>query len=1323
MKYVYLKINCNLCWQCGQLCFIILLLILMLTSIFYAQIAIANVQLSSNEKEWIKNHPVITVGSDATWAPVEFINKKGIHAGLSIDYINKIASLTGLRFQWIKEKSWKRILEKAKQKKIDMLSAVAITEERKKYFYLTRPYIVTPLLFFSTRRSFYVSNIKDLEGKRIGVVEAYAGQKILLQSKLQLDVVPVKSIVDGLQKLRSNKIDYYIDTLLVTSYYISKFGYSDVKVVGESPLKYNLAMGVRKDWPELQNILQKSLDAISSHERNKIYKKWISVKLEKQFDYSLFWKILAGVVLLLIVILYWNYILNKSVAAKTRALKNELQERLKTESALRESELRFRTIFNQAIDPVYISDLHGNFVNVNKRACDVLGYSLNEILQLKVWDIDGIYNDRSNVTSFLKQLVVEKSVIFSTEHRKRDGTIFPVELSMGLIDLDEKQYVIGIARDVSERKKSERILHEHQQKIDAIFESSKDWIWIINLAGKHTFSNPAVETILGFTADEVIGKDSLLMMHPEDGEKTKQIMPQWIDSKSGWEGQVIRWKHKNGDWVFLESNASPILDSTGVLMGFMGVDRDISERIEMENKLYESEAYHRELYERAQVGLFNTSLSQARVINCNERYLELFGFLSFEEASNYDLSTLYASEDGRERVKKLLAQNEIMRNEEIEFRTKNGTTFWGQISVTLKKDTDITDGVIVDITDKKIKDSKIRESEEMYRTLFETSSDGIGIISDVFLEGNEKYVEMFGATPETFFGKSPVDFSPEFQPDGMASAVKAKMLIDAAMSGKPQYFEWLHVRPDGTLWDAEITLNKVLIGGEVRLQVTARDVTGRNAMQKEKEKLMEQLAHSQKMEAIGNLAGGLAHDFSNILNGIIGSTDLLKMQFSQKEYGDAGKINKYLDVIHDASFRATDMIKQLLSLSKGYSMKNTLVDINRSVKNVIKICKNTFSKSIEIDFTLLENKSFINGDPTQIEQVILNLCVNASHAMTTMRNEDEPEGGLLAITVSKIMADEFFVQSHGIAKPDIPYLIISISDTGVGMDDRVKEKIFNPFYTTKEDSGTGLGLSMVYAIVKEHGGFVDVYSEFGVGSNFKVFLPEVIDVEVGFANTQMNKIIPGTGNVLIIDDEEIVRISAEGILAAAGYTITLAETPFKGIELYKQHHHELDAVILDMAMPGMSGLEVLKQIRTVNASIPILLSSGNKEDQRVKKSIAMGVESFLEKPYSAALLTKALKELLENREFKSDVLFEKFDNDRNVAVKHAKNVPVADIDISLITKELRVRLKEALLSLNVEAIDNVLIDISNVDKSLAQTLKKYTKNFDYKSILNALENE
>lgn len=451
------------------------------------------------------------------------------------------------------------------------------------------------------------------------------------------------------------------------------------------------------------------------------------------------------------------------------------------------------------------------------------------------------------------------------------------------------------------------------------------------------------------------------------------------------------------------------------------------------------------------------------------------------------------------------------------------------------------------------------------------------------------------------------------KPNGISSVLLASIVLKGKVTGVVSFEHPGNIRS----WEED----------ECAFAVIFADHVSRILSDVEKNILESQLIQSQKMETIGTLVGGLAHDFNNLLGGIVGSLSLLKYKYNDI---NSDELLKYLNMMENASGRATDLVKQLLAVASKQDLAMIPVDLNNSVKNIVKISRNTFDKSVEIIQHYHDSPAVTNADPIQIEQVLLNLCINAYHAMTVMKPDNEKKGGTLTIDIRLLKTDEIFRQLH----PDAvspAYWIISIEDTGIGMNKKTLERIFEPFFTTKKNTsvkGSGLGLTMVYNIIRDHGGFIDVKSEVNTGSVFQVYMPVLEQEYTDTIKGSENRIFPGEGLILVIDDEEVMRITMKKMLQAAGYSVVLAENGEEGIGIYKKRPGEITAVILDMAMPRKSGRDVFYDLQKINPEIKVLLATGYRHDERSEEILKAGVKGFIQKPFTVYELSEAVYKVL-----------------------------------------------------------------------------------------------
>jgi PAS domain S-box-containing protein len=484
-----------------------------------------------------------------------------------------------------------------------------------------------------------------------------------------------------------------------------------------------------------------------------------------------------------------------------------------------------------------------------------------------------------------------------------------------------------------------------------------------------------------------------------------------------------------------------------------------------------------------------------------------------------------------------------------------------------------------------------------------------------FIDGNRKIEELTGYSRGEFIGKNLLKLS-LFSNDQMP---KAEHLLAMNALNKPTGpDEFTFRRKDGTLVDVEMITHPVKIGAKRLVLGITRDITERKRAELEKTELEAQLRHAHKMEAIGQLAGGVAHDFNNMLAAVMGFADLIKRRF-----GTAGpELSKYIGRIQDASKNMADLTAKLLAFARKGKLEMTSVPVNDIIVEVIRLLEHTIDKRIRI-VQNLRGAPAIYCDKTQMQNALVNLAVNARDAM--------PDGGELTFATDAVEFTGETGPFSSFAVTPGRYVSIRVTDTGIGMDEAIKSHIFEPFFTTKEmGKGTGLGLASVYGTVKGHSGYIEVESAVGKGTSFQLYFP--LSEEQSLKPAELSQIVSaGKGTVLVVDDEELLRLMSEEMLTQIGYTVHSARDGKEAVEYYLNHFQHIDLVILDLIMPILGGYECFKQMKNINPGIKALVSSGFSMHGEASKCIDEGALGILHKPYNWALLSKFVAEAMGGR--------------------------------------------------------------------------------------------
>jgi PAS domain S-box-containing protein len=543
---------------------------------------------------------------------------------------------------------------------------------------------------------------------------------------------------------------------------------------------------------------------------------------------------------------------------------------------------------------------------------------------------------------------------------------------------------------------------------------------------------------------------------------------------------------------------------------------------------------------------------------------------------------------------------------ELQNRTKNDTLTWHSVTISPVRD---PQGAVThflatqeDITSRKEAEKALAESEALYRKVIEASFDGIGITEGgVVRDANRGFAEMFGYAQDEVIGKLILDFVA----DESVEAIRQRLAEE--MEGT---YELVGKRKDGSKVLLEATARTHNIGGRPGRLTALRDVT-------QKRQLEEQYRQAQKMEAVGRLAGGVAHDFNNLLTVITSCTELLLM-----DTGECDPRRDNLEEIRKAAQGAAALTRQLLAFSRQQVVEPKLVTIEEVVVTAEKMLQRLIGEDVELVAVLSDAPATVRIDPSQLEQVIMNLAVNARDAM--------PDGGKLTLETSAVELDEVYARTHW---PAIPgrFAMLAVSDTGIGMTDQTKTRIFEPFFTTKEvGRGTGLGLATVYGIVKQSGGFIWVYSEPGAGATFRIYLPRVDESPAAIQQARSTTSLVGTETILLTEDAPALRGTARQILERYGYTVLVAPNGTEALTLAESCRGLIHLLLTDVVMPGMSGRELAERFTALRPEVKVLYMSGYTDDAVVRHGVLRPGIAYLQKPFTPESLAHKVREVLDS---------------------------------------------------------------------------------------------
>ncbi|MBN1652260.1 MAG: response regulator [Deltaproteobacteria bacterium] len=599
-------------------------------------------------------------------------------------------------------------------------------------------------------------------------------------------------------------------------------------------------------------------------------------------------------------------------------------------------------------------------------------------------------------------------------------------------------------------------------------------------------------------------------------------------------------------------------------------------------------------------------------------------------------------------------------------------------------------------------EEELRQSEENYRTLFNCAGDAIFIRepSGKFLEVNDVAAERLGYSRAELLALTPRNF------DDPTDSVDVDKRTEVIQRKGSAIFETVHVARDGRRIPTEISARLVRYQGRRVILSIARDITERKRAEEEREKLQEQLQVSQKMEAIGSLAGGVAHDFNNLLSVILSHTGFA---IDGEKDGDSDSIKDDLLEVKKAADRAVALTRQLLAFSRKQVLQPIPLSLNQVAVGIEKMLRRILGEDIEFIQSLAPDLGVVWGDPGQIEQVLMNLVVNARDAM--------PEGGKLTIETSNVKIDEEYAAHHLDTKPG-SYVQLAVTDTGYGMDEQTKNRLFEPFFTTKQKGkGTGLGLSTVYGIVKQSGGDICVYSELGHGTTFKIYLPRELNMTATVAKTST---VPmrSTGNetIIVVEDAEALRNVARRSLEEAGYTVLTAADGGEALSICAQHAGDIHLLVTDVVMPRMNGRSLAQKLSKAQPTLKVLYMSGYPDSSIVHHGVLDAEAHFLGKPFTAAELTRKVREVLDSG-------ITDLDDEQVQTVKTDAEITEQKLDrdaLRALPQDLLRKLRKAVIAARYDEIVEIVESMRHTQPAVASGLRQLVDGFEYDRVLSLL---
>ncbi|MGA2779204.1 MAG: PAS domain S-box protein [Steroidobacteraceae bacterium] len=878
---------------------------------------------------------------------------------------------------------------------------------------------------------------------------------------------------------------------------------------------------------------------------------------------------------------------------------------------LQESEAKFRSYIENAPIAIFIIDAAWQFSDCNAAAGALLSRAVPEILGTTILSYC-FEEDREHILADLGALARNGAIEGEYRVRRRDGE--SVWVFLRAVTLKDGR-ALAYCLDVTARKQSDQIIREERDWFAKVVATVPVVICSFRRrpdgSVNFPFANPRLEAIYGLRAEglAVDASPVFARMHPDDAARVSETIDESARTMTAWRCE-FRVRHPVRGEIWVEGHSVPVLESNGDML-WQGYVADITARKRTEEALKATETSLRLMIEGVSDHAIFMLDPSGKVMTWNNGAERIDGYAS-EEIIGRDFSCLFTPEAvaaGKPQQELRRAAQDGKADVDGWRVRKNGSRFWANGTVAALYDHNHEVRGYAKVTrDLTIK----RRNDELLRSVLDNTLDAIITIDEqgTILMINHAGEMIFDRTANEVIGNNVRMLMPEpyrAEHDGYIDnylrTSEAKVIgIGREVAG---------LRKDGSVFPIELAVNEFRLDKQRFFVGIVRDIS-------EKKTLEKQLQRSQKMEAFGQLAGGVAHDFNNLLTVIFGYSDLL---LSSLQPADSSRT--MINEIRRAGERASSLTRQLLAFTRQQVLEPRIVDVNAILRDTETMLRRLIGEDVLFSTILREGISPVKVDPGQIEQVIMNLVVNARDAM--------PRGGQLTIETHEVELLGHYARSH----PDTRagnFVMLAISDTGIGMTPEVKSRIFEPFFTTKGGEGTGLGLAVVQGIIKQSGGAIEVYSETGVGTTFKIYLPASIEGRAPAVDTDREHSPRGTETILLVEDDDRVRQLAAMALEGFGYMVLTASRGSAALQLMASHRDKIALLLTDVIMPEMSGRQLAGTLQAEYPQLKVLFLSGYTDDAVVRHGVLQSHVAFLQKPFTPVSLARKVREVLDQVE-------------------------------------------------------------------------------------------
>ncbi|MCE5206802.1 MAG: PAS domain S-box protein [Chloroflexi bacterium] len=891
------------------------------------------------------------------------------------------------------------------------------------------------------------------------------------------------------------------------------------------------------------------------------------------------------------------------------------------DQAKQENENKFRHLFESAGDSIFLLD-NDVFIDCNPKALEMFGCTREQIIGQSPSRFSPEIQPDGN-SSKEQALANNRAVLkgqpqyFEWRHCRYDGTLFDASISLTSFLGRGKPNILAICRDIAENKHALEALHESEEKYRTLIENASEAIIVIQ-DFKAVFLNPVIAGMTDYSNEEISSMPFVDFIHPDDREMVLDNHIRRLNGENVPSRYSFRLLNKNDGFRWVDLNVVRInWEGKPATLNFM---IDITERKLSEEKAKESHALLRIAGEKAKLGGWSVNLEENRVIWSDE--VAVIHEMPVGYSPLVEQGISFNAPEWRARMRKVFtdcAQKGIPYDEETEIITARGKRIWVRtIGEAVKDDRSKiikVHGAFQDITDRKQIELELRASESNYRNSFNDSPLGVRIstIEGETIYANRAILDIYGYNSIEELKKKTI--KERYTPESYAAWQRRKELRLQGKFGPPEY-EISIVRENGEIRHLQALRKEIFWDGAVRYQIYYNDITERKRAEEEKRKLEERLNRVEKMEALGQLAGGVAHDLNNVLGVLTGYSELLLMEIPEGQ-----RARSHVEKIMRSTEKGAAIVQDLLTLARRGVTTSEVIDLNDVVSGFLKspVFDNIQVYHPRVNFEVVCHEALlkIKGSPIHLEKTLMNLVLNAAESISGE--------GYVTIRTENRYLEKPIVGYDEVKEGD--YVVLTVSDTGTGIPAENREKIFEPFYTKKPmgRSGTGLGLAIVWGTVKDHKGYIDVQTEIGRGTTFTLYFPVTREEMTSPQQKKCMEEYMGRGEtVLVVDDIAGQREVASALIQKLGYKVHAVSSGEEALEFLRQNH--ADILVLDMIMvPGIDGLETYQRALEINPKQKAVIVSGFSETDRVKDAQKLGAGTYVRKPYAMETLGMAIR--------------------------------------------------------------------------------------------------